>query len=165
MASIVKIFIDYLNTRKFYLWIFFAILLLLIGGYFVYHRNYNKLKYSEETKNVPNSGSSDDMRIIFFTADWCPHCKQARTPWNDFKAGYHNKRINDIQISCIEYNVTEKDTSDTAKYQEYQIAKGMAEKYKVDGFPTIKMLKGDQVIDFDAKITTFSLEKFVENMT
>jgi glutaredoxin len=163
MASIVKIFLDYLNPRKFYLWIFLLILMLLVGGYFVYNRNYNSLKNSAETKNIPNSGTSSDIRIMFFTADWCPHCKQAKTPWNDFKAGYHNKRINDIQISCIEYNMTEKDTDDP-KYQEYHIAKGMGDKYKVDGFPTIKMLRGSQVIDYDAKITSFALEKFVENM-
>ncbi len=36
--------------------------------------------------------------------------------------------------------------------------------YKVDGFPTIKMLKGNEVIDFDANPTMDSLEQFVSSV-
>ncbi len=102
---------------------------------------------------------------MFFTVDWCPHCKKAVTPWNDFSTSHHNKRINNVNVTCIKYDMTEKDASDPVAYKEYKTAVAMGEKYKVDGFPTIKMLKDGQVIDFDAKITSYSLEKFVENMT
>ena len=44
------------------------------------------------------------------------------------------------------------------------VAKGYQDRYNVEGYPTIKMLYGNQVIDFDAKITTYSLEKFLDNM-
>ena len=165
MANIVKIFMDALNPRKMYLWMFLLVILLLAGGIYIYKQNYTELLISNEHKNIPNTGSSDDIQIMFFTVDWCPHCKKAITPWNDFSASHHNKRINNVNVSCIKYDMTEKDSSDSAAYSEYKIALAMGEKYKVDGFPTIKMLKGGQVIDFDAKITSYSLEKFVENMT
>jgi hypothetical protein len=37
-------------------------------------------------------------------------------------------------------------------------------KYKVNSFPSLKMIKDDVVIDFDAKITTDNLGKFVNSV-
>jgi thiol-disulfide isomerase/thioredoxin len=141
----------------------FLVILLLIGGYYVYKNNFKDVLNTNAKKNIPNTGSTDNIQILFFTVDWCPHCKKAKTPWDNFKASYHNKQIKNARITCIDYDMTEKDDSDP-RYKEYLIAKSIGAKYKIDGFPTIKMLKGDQVIDFDAKITSYSLEKFVENM-
>ena len=163
MPSIVKIFIDALNPRKFYIWMFVLVILLIVGGSYVYKNNYLDMLNLNVTKDIPNTGSTDNIQILFFTVDWCPHCKKALTPWNNFTANHHNKQIKNAHVSCIKYDMTEKNPEDS-DYKEYQIAKSMGEKYKVDGFPTIKMLKGDQVIDFDAKISSYSLEKFVENM-
>ena len=163
MPNIVQIFKDFLNPRKFYLWMFFLVILLIIGGSYVYKKNYLDMINVGSKKNIPNTGSTDNIQILFFTVDWCPHCKKASTPWDNFVANHHNKQFNNAHITCIKYDMTEKDAQESG-YKEYQIAKSMGEKYKIEGFPTIKMLKGDQVIDFDAKITSYSLEKFVENM-
>ena len=38
----------------------------------------------------------------------------------------------------------------------------MCDKYGIEGYPTIKMLKNEQIIDFDAKPTIENLTKFVE---
>jgi thiol-disulfide isomerase/thioredoxin len=162
MPNIVKIFIDALNPRKFYMWMCFLVLILIIGGYYVYKNNYLDM-INIANKNIPNTGTTENIQILFFTVDWCPHCKNAQTPWNNFHANHNNKQIKNAHITCIKYDMSEKDQTDT-DYRDYTIAKSMGEKYKVDGFPTIKMIKGDQVIDFDAKITSYSLEKFVENM-
>lgn len=163
MPNIVKVFMEALNPRKFYIWMFFLVILLLIGGYYVYKNNYMDVLNSSTKKNIPNTGSSDNIQILFFTVDWCPHCEKAKTPWTSFKNSHHNKQIKNARINCIEYNMTEKEVGDEG-YKEYLTAKSIGAQYNIDGFPTIKMLKGDQVIDFDAKITTYSLERFVENM-
>ena len=155
---------DALNPRKMYLWMFLLIILLLAGGIYVYRKNYTDLLTGNENKNIPNSGSSDDIKIMFFTVDWCPHCKKAATPWNDFSTSHNNKRINNVNVQCIKYDITEKEKTEPG-YSDYKKALGMVDKYKVEGYPTIKMLKGDKTIDFDAKISSYSLEKFVENMT
>jgi glutaredoxin len=157
MANITTIFLNYLNPRKIYLWSFLLIVLLVIAGYYVYKKNYSKVMNQKGTGNIPNANTGSQVQILLFTVDWCPHCKKARTPWEDFKTGYHNKRIGDYTVTCVEYNVTEGNAN-------YDNAKAMQDKYEVDSYPTVKMLKGGQVIDFDAKITTYSLEKFVENM-
>ena len=38
------------------------------------------------------------------------------------------------------------------------------ETYKIQGYPTIKMVKENKIIDFDAKVTSTALESFVSNM-
>lgn len=163
MPNIVQIFKDALNPRKFYIWMLFLVILLIISASYVYKKNYLDVLNLGSKKNIPNTGSTDNIQILFFTVDWCPHCKKAKTPWDNFHANHHNKQMKNAHITCIKYDMTEKQPGDPA-YREYQTAKSMGEKYKVEGFPTIKMLRGDQVIDFDAKITSYSLEKFVENM-
>ena len=47
---------------------------------------------------------------------------------------------------------------------EASIMQAKLDSYKVDGFPTIKMLKGNEVIDFDANPTMDSLEQFVTSV-
>lgn len=163
MANITTIFLQYLNPRKFTFWMIFLVILLIIGAYFVYSKNYDQIMNGKKNSDVVNADSGDDIQILFFTVDWCPHCKNAKTPWNNFKKGYHNKRLGNKLITCREFNVTEKDSNDDT-YQDYMVAKNMQDRYGVEGYPTIKMVRGNQVIDFDAKITTYSLEKFVENM-
>ena len=37
----------------------------------------------------------------------------------------------------------------------------LADQYKVEGFPTIKMVKNGQVIEYDAKPTNEHLEEFL----
>jgi hypothetical protein len=37
----------------------------------------------------------------------------------------------------------------------------MVDQYKIEGYPTIKLVKGNQVVDFDAKPTQQSLTQFL----
>jgi glutaredoxin len=97
---------------------------------------------------------------MIFTVDWCPHCKKAKDPWNTFVEGHHNKIYNKHTITCVEYNLTESKSTGVAD----PAAVSAQAKYKVEGYPTIKMIKDGQTIDFDAKITTYSLQKFLEDM-
>ena len=39
----------------------------------------------------------------------------------------------------------------------------LADKYKVEGYPTIKLIKGNQVIEYDAKPTKEHLKEFLNS--
>ena len=41
----------------------------------------------------------------------------------------------------------------------------LADQYNIEGYPTIKMIKGDQVVDYDAKPTEKSLTQFLTTST
>ena len=157
-------FMNFLNPKKMYFWILLLVILLIVGGLYVYRKNIGKLKNNKDRTNVPNaSGVGGNVQIMMFTVDWCPHCKKAKDPWEDFVAGYNQKEVNGNRVICQTYNVTEKKEGESG-YKEYLNSKNMADKYNIEGFPTVKMLKHGETIDFDAKITTYSLEQFVEDL-
>jgi len=134
------------------------IILLMSAGIYVYNKNISNLKNNTTKKNVPNAaGTSGDVRIMFFTVDWCPYCQKAKDPWDDFKTNYHLKTVNGRRVTCQEYNATE-GSSTAAESQLY------IEKYDVKGYPTVFMLKDGEKIEFDAKISTYALERFVSDM-
>lgn len=155
-SSIITIFLNWLNPQKLYFWLGLLIILLISAGIYVYQKNISNLQNNKERKNdVSNTASNGgDIRIMFFTVDWCPYCQKAKDPWNDFKTNYHLKTVNGRRITCKEYNAT----------TESEETKLLIDKYDVKGYPTVLMLKDGEKIEFDAKISTYSLERFVADM-
>ena len=90
--------------------------------------------------------------ILFFYTDWCPHCTSAKPEWNSFKD--ETKTVNGYKITFNEINCT----------KETPKSESMMEKYKVEGFPTIKLLANGRVYDFDAKPTKQNLTQFVNSV-
>jgi copper chaperone CopZ len=72
-----------------------------------------------------------------------------------FKNQYDGEIVNKYTVKCIEMNCTEENAEITEAINEYDIK----------GYPTVKMSKDNKVIEFDAKITYNTLEKFVKMMT
>ena len=89
--------------------------------------------------------------MLFFYTDWCPHCTSAKPEWNSFK---EEAKTNGYQITFNEINCT----------KETPKSEAMMEKYKVEGFPTIKLLANGKVYDFDAKPTKQNLLQFVNSV-
>jgi thiol-disulfide isomerase/thioredoxin len=135
----------------------FLIMLLLVGLFaiaalFVFRRyvsaNANKYvtnnEFSQKAK-VGNSGSAAD--IYFFYTEWCPHCKTAKPIWAEFKSQMTGKEINGMTLNFVEVDC-DKDTV-------------TSDKFNVKGFPTIKLVKGNQIIEYDAKPSVVNLIEFV----
>jgi thiol-disulfide isomerase/thioredoxin len=139
------------GNTQFILVILIAIVFLFISVFF--YRRYvasgiNK-KYvanNEFKKNGDDDGSSS-ADIYFFYTEWCPHCKTAKPIWADFKNQMSGKNINGITLNFFEVDC-DKDTA-------------TSDKFNVKGFPTIKLMKGNQIIEYDAKPSTANLIEFV----
>ena len=112
-----------------------AILLITIA-YFVYKKDlFNKIKPDYvENKEFINK-RVDSVELLFFYTDWCPHCKTAKPIWKDLKDT--TPAINNVKINYVDVNCETKTE--------------LAEKYNVEGYPTIKLIKDNQVIEYDAK--------------
>jgi thiol-disulfide isomerase/thioredoxin len=137
-----------INTQS--IVILFIVFLFIIAALFIYRRYItNRLNGTYVANNEYNSNKSgiESVDIYFFYTEWCPHCKTAKPIWNDFKNSMENTKINGIKLNFFEV--------DCDKNQE------IADKYNVKGFPTIKMLKGNQIIEYDAKPSKDNLVKFV----
>ena len=94
-------------------------------------------------------------KVTLYYADWCPHCKKAEPEWESFKQSTDGKSINGYKVSCVNINCTNEDDSKTSEY---------INKFNIDSYPTIKMVKDGKTIDFESRITTSSLDSFLNSM-
>lgn len=140
-------------------YIIIAVIILfgVIAGlyYYYYISPQSNAKYKankEHLTNNPNEGKNAEL--LFFFADWCPHCKTAKPIWNDLKAQYENKTINGYHVVFTEINCSE----ETAEVEK------MMNQYSVEGYPTIKLLKDGQVVEYDAKPTKETLTQFLNTV-
>lgn len=152
-----------MNTKNIVLFIIFVLILTgIIAAYYYY-----SIAPKFDPKFAPNNEFSVgrgpyevDAMLKFFYVDWCPHCKDARPIWDEVKAKFNSEKINDQVIVFEEINCDGGD-DDVAE----------ADKYNIDGFPTIKLVmpeKGvdggpstEKVVEFDAKPNVEVLERFL----
>ena len=93
--------------------------------------------------------------LLMFVVDWCPHCIEALPIWEDIKSQYENKLIHGCKVKFTIINCT----------YENADADQLADKYNVEGYPTILFLKGNgEFVEFVAKLTKETLMQFLEEL-
>lgn len=109
--------------------------------------------------NVEGDGTAADgadfddapiAELYLFKTDWCPHCKRAVPIFESLKDEYERKLVNGHRVL---FRVVDCE-------QEPKIA----DKFKIEGYPTIKLVKDDQVIEYDAKPEKEHLVKFLSTV-
>lgn len=152
-------------------WKFFLIMLavaLLITAIIHVYQNYvapklNPTYVANKECVKKESGGSDSKKayITLFSTTWCPHCRNLKKEgiWSKFMEQNDGSVINGYKLV-----VQEKDCSNDSDPS----VKTLLDQYKIDGFPSIKLLKeGDdpsQAIDYDAKPQIDSLNQFVNTV-
>ena len=126
--------------------------------YLKYKIKYHQLKKKIEMNNQTGGGDNKDETfyynqkkinnknptIYLFKASWCGHCKSFRENWNALANKYEDK------INFVLYD------SDKNK-------KEMKE-WRVQGFPTLIMRKGDKATEYNGDRDINSLINFIDNM-
>lgn len=107
-------------------------------------------KYVENSEFLPEDTNkkTEVADLYFFYTTWCPHCKKSMPVWKSLKDEFDNKEFKGVTINFIEVDC-DKDTA-------------LAEKFNVQGYPTIKLVKGNQIIEYDAKPSKDTLMEFLE---
>jgi thioredoxin 1 len=90
---------------------------------------------------------SEVADLYFFHTTWCPHCKKSMPIWQELKKDLSNKEFKGVTLNFIDVDC-DKETA-------------LAEKFNVQGYPTIKLVKGNQIIEYDAKPTKENLMEFL----
>lgn len=135
----------------------FLVLMLFIISRFIYYKfvlpKINKNTFS----NTSNANVRDEnIDIRFFNVDWCPACVKTKPEWNKFVDKYDNKKLNEFKIKCISVNCTNNkdpliiDTIST---------------FNIEHYPTVKIVKGKETIDYEGKITVLNLENFINSIS
>ena len=114
--------------------------------------NINVKQGSSKTDNEDGTDMSNvpTAELYLFKTDWCPHCKRALPIFESVKNKYHDTLVNGHRVI---FRVVDCDT-DAAT----------ADKFKVEGYPTIKMVKGSEVIEFDAKPEPETIIQFMNTV-
>ena len=132
--------------------IIFSVIVFIIAALVIYRKSVagraNKKYVANNEFNKSRQGI-ESVDIYFFYTEWCPHCKTAKPIWFEFKKEMEGKKVNGVSVNFFEIDC-DKDTE-------------TSDKFNVKGFPTIKMMKGNQMIEYDAKPSKKTLNEFIQS--
>lgn len=157
MANLVEvIYKKVIRPYQYVILLVTMIILFSVAGYYGYQYYFKEETAMGDVANANKgaNGGGEVVEVFLFHVDWCPHCKRAMPEWSSFKQQYDGKQINGYEVKCTDVDCTD-ETSEVTNY---------INKYDIESYPTVKMVKGSQTISFDAAVTSENLESFVEMM-
>jgi thiol-disulfide isomerase/thioredoxin len=97
-------------------------------------------------------GANDDKvaQLYLFKVDWCPHCKTAKPVFDEVEKELNGRKVNGYTV--------------VFKTVDCEAESELADKFKIEGFPTIKLVKDGQVIEYDAKPDKERIKEFLETV-
>ena len=157
------LYVNYYRPYRRYILVSITTIIFLAVGITFFYLNSSKIKIAntpDDTSDIPNAQRRTlPCEIYFFNANWCPHCKLAKTEWISFVNKYDGKTVGKYTIQCVGgvegINCT--DTND-ANVQE------LIQRYSIEHYPTVKIKMDDSVVEFDAKINMENLSKFIDTV-
>ena len=138
------------------------VVLAAISGilYYVISKNMapglNKFFQQSQGKSVTADGQDTggpgdkSAQLYLFKVDWCPHCKSAKPVFDSVEKELNGRPINGYVVSF--------------KTVDCEAEPDMADKFKVEGYPTIKLVKNGEVIEYDAKPDKDNILVFLKTM-
>jgi thiol-disulfide isomerase/thioredoxin len=144
-----------LMKNKKVLIIILVIIFFLSVAIYVYRNHVMPSIKESDTKPYKHGMAGDDadekyVDLYFFYTEWCPHCKKAKPEWSKLVNSLENKKVNGYTVLFKSVDC-DKETD-------------LAEKFNVEGYPTIKLVKDGQVIEYDAKPEFDNLNQFLETV-
>lgn len=175
--------LTYVNTllKPYYKYIvgFILFVFFVTIARYAYQRYFAKMNKNKKFLNVANTSNIKPIvAVYFFHVEWCPHCVKAQPEWDAFRDQYHNTEINGYLLQCYDVDCTEDNGDNVIEIvpntdgtfsptnidpTPVKISE-LVKKYNIDSYPTVKLTKDDNVVEFEAKITKESLIKFVNSV-
>ena len=154
-------FKNILSNKKFLLIMVLVVIFLAIAFY-VYN-SYIAPKINPDfvpNREFESDNGKKEATLYFFKVDWCPYSKKALPIWNKIVKEFNGKQINNTQLSLRSVD-GEKDEKILENFEAEYLTPSNK---KIDGYPSIWMIKGDDVIEYDAKPTVESLKEFINSI-
>ena len=125
-------------TRK-QIAILFIVALILVMLFYKYTR---KPIANEEIQQFNNLNTKP--KIINFNTSWCYWSKKVQPVWDKLTEAMKGKDIEVLDVKC-----------DIEKNQE------LCERYQVEGFPSIKLVVGNSILDYEGDRSIDDIKKFI----
>lgn len=152
MLSKIKNQLAKLLVNKKFLLILVVTSIFIFAAFYTYNTyvipRLNK-QYVSNREFIDEPDKIDVADIYFFGTTWCPHCKKAKPEWDKFKSNIGENLVNGVKLNFIEVDCDEDQST--------------ANKFKVEGYPTIKLVHGNKIIEYDAKPNYDTLMQFVNS--
>jgi thiol-disulfide isomerase/thioredoxin len=150
-----------LKSKKFV--IIIVLIAIFIGAaLFVYNKfvapklNPTFIENREFTTQQP---SENNATLYFIYATWCPHSKKVIKHWEKLKKQYDfkivNRPVKKYAVTFIEYD-GDKQEVDIEEFSKLY-------NKKIEGYPTIILVKDNEVIEFEAEPTLENLNEFIQS--
>ena len=130
-----------------------VVILILVGVYFIVQKNRAKEGFENSINNMnekPNPKEDEVMLVLFFV-DWCPHCKSVKPEWEKLMK-LNNTKVNGKNIKI-----------QAANAEGSQVEKEAARDNNVEGYPTIKLISQSEVVDYNGPRNADDMGKFVKD--
>tara|TARA_B100001142_G_C14310363_1_gene646391 strand:+ start:861 stop:1328 length:468 start_codon:yes stop_codon:yes gene_type:complete len=141
-----------IGDKRFYIVLITAAIFIIAALYVWYNYVNPQLNQSYvPNKEYVNKEDDPDIKyadLYYFYTTWCPHCKSSRPEWNKFKEKIGDKKVNGVRINFMEVDC-DKDTA-------------TANKFKIEGYPTIKLVNNGRIVEYDAKPDSDTLQQFLK---
>ena len=161
----------YEKTRPYHYNIIVSILVIIFSliAYYAYNKYFASRQKLTPYNDVANANEENNLaQIYFFHAQWCPHCQKAYPEWTKFATINNQSVINGYLVECIEVDCTgdngDVNPNDVGIGNTPQNTAELISKFNINSYPTIKLLKDGETIEFEAKITESSLQTFINTV-
>lgn len=132
-----------------------GVALVSVLTYFFYRRSASNTSFHANRENIPkDAAATKTATLMLFYATWCPHCKTAKPEWDALKEERDGTDLNGYTIHFAEYDCA----NETAEITQ------LVEKYHIEGFPTIKLIKDNQIVEYNANPTKATMEQFLNTV-
>ena len=150
MSTVFKrLYVDFIKPIDNTILIVIMSIIFLIAGYLGYKWFVQSTVENLGTADLANDNNREgDAELIFFFADWCPHCNRAKPDWDNFKNSFDNKKVGLFNLTCTDVDCSEGNSP-------------LIQEYSVDGYPTVILKKDGERIDYDASINEDNLQQFI----
>lgn len=119
-------------------------LIIFLLCFFIFFMLCIKYKNKNNNKILANLENDHKPMLINFNTDWCYFSKKLQPTWDQFTKIMKNKNIEILDIKCdLDKNID------------------MCNRYEIEGYPTIKLVVNNQIIDYDGVTTLDELSKFI----
>ena len=99
--------------------------------------------------NIKNSNNDTTPKLINFNTSWCYWSKKIQPVWDTLTESMKGKDIEILDVKC-----------------DLDKNKDLCERYQVEGFPSIKLVIGNNVLDYEGDRSLDHMKKFIhENVS
>ena len=135
-----------------------VVVLILVGLYYLLAKN-NMLGgrregFNNAMNNIvekPNPGPNEVVVVLFYV-DWCPHCVSTKPEWAKLTSNMDGKKVNGKNVSVKAVNC-----------EGSEVEKEVANDNGVSGYPTVKVLKNNETVEYNGPRNAKAIEEFVNH--